>query len=117
MVDMNVNMSGISNSMKGIWEPRAAQPKPNADLSGMQKMGGSDDKKTDFANAVKGYISKVDDLQQTSNMSIKDLLSGKNEDINSVVSQVAKADISFKLLVGVRNKLIEAYKQTMNMPL
>ncbi len=117
MVDMNVNMSGISDAMKGIWEHRATQPKPNADLSDMQKVGGSDNKKADFANAVKGYISKVDDIQQTSNMSIKDLLSGKNEDINSVVSQVAKADISFKLLVGVRNKLIEAYKQTMNMPL
>jgi flagellar hook-basal body complex protein FliE len=25
--------------------------------------------------------------------------------------------VSFKVLVGVRNKLIEAYKQTMNMPL
>ena len=117
MVDMNVNISGVSNPMKEIWESRAAQPKSDADLSGMQKAGGSDDKKANFANAVKGYVSKVDDLQQTSNMSITDLLSGKNEDINSVVSQVAKADISFKLLVGVRNKLIEAYKQTMNMPL
>jgi flagellar hook-basal body complex protein FliE len=66
---------------------------------------------------MKGYISKVDGLQQSSNMSIKDLLSGKNEDITSVISEVAKADMSFKLLVGVRNKLIEAYKQTMNMPL
>ena len=114
---MNVNISGVSNSMKGIWEPQTAQPKTNTDLSGKQKVGDSDDKKVDFANAVKGYISKVDDIQQTSNMSIKDLLSGKNEDINTVVSQVAKADMSFKLLVGVRNKLIEAYKQTMNMPL
>jgi len=41
----------------------------------------ADDKKADFADAVKSYISKVDDLQQASNMSIKDLLSGKNEDI------------------------------------
>ena len=117
MVDMNVNISGVSNYMKGIWESRTAQLKSNADLPGMQKLGDSDDKKANFTDAVKGYVSKVDDLQQASNMSIKDLLSGKNEDINSVVSQVAKADISFKLLVGVRNKLIEAYKQTMNMPL
>jgi flagellar hook-basal body complex protein FliE len=46
-----------------------------------------------------------------------DLLTGKNNDITAVVSAVAKADASFKILVGVRNKLIEAYKQTMNMPL
>jgi flagellar hook-basal body complex protein FliE len=75
-------------------------------------------KKSEFANTIKAvekYISNVDDLQQTSDTSIKDLLTGKNEDINSVVAAVAKADMSFKLLVGVRNKLIEAYKQTMNM--
>ena len=65
--------------------------------------------------AANEYISKVDDSQQASDMSIKDLLTGKNEDVTSVVSAVAKADMSFKLLVGVRNKLIEAYKQTMNM--
>jgi flagellar hook-basal body complex protein FliE len=117
MVNMNANVSGISNPMKGILEPRPVQPKINPDSSGIPKVGGFDDKKADFANVVKSYISNVDGLQQSSNMSIKDLLSGKNEDITSVVSQVAKADISFKLLVGVRNKLIEAYKQTMNMPL
>jgi flagellar hook-basal body complex protein FliE len=76
--------------------------------------------KADFTKAVKTigqFVSEVDDLQQSSDMSIKDLLAGKNNDITSVVSAVAKADISFKLLVGVRNKLIEAYKQTMNMQL
>jgi flagellar hook-basal body complex protein FliE len=66
-------------------------------------------------NAVEKYLSNVDQNQQASNMSIQDLLSGRNEDIASVVAAVAKADVSFKVLVGVRNKLIEAYKQTMNM--
>jgi len=117
MVNMNANVSGISNSIKGMIESRPIQPKINPDSSGIPKIGGSDGKNVDFANVVKNYISNVDELQQSSNMSIKDLLSGKNEDITSVVSEVAKADISFKLLVGVRNKLIEAYKQTMNMPL
>jgi flagellar hook-basal body complex protein FliE len=73
-----------------------------------------------FLNAVEAaakYVSKVDDLQQASDASIQDLLTGKNNDITAVVSAVAKADVSFKVLVGVRNKLIEAYKQTMNMPL
>lgn len=73
-----------------------------------------------FAEAVKSvgqYVSKVDDLQAESDTSIQDLLTGKNNDITSVVSSVAKADASFKVLLGVRNKLIEAYKQTMNMQL
>ncbi len=95
---------------------------PHTNLNSVEtpKVGNTNVGKSDFANTIKAlekYISKVDALQQSSNMSIKDLLSGKNEDITSVVSAVAKADMSFKLLVGVRNKLIEAYKQTMNMQL
>ena len=117
MVNLNANISGIQNPMKNILEPHSVQPRTNPNSTGMPKVGSSDDKKVDFANTVKNCISKVDDLKQSANISIKDLLSGKNEDITSVISAVAKADISFKLLVGVRNKLIEAYKQTMNMPM
>ena len=111
MVNINANVAG---SLPPI------QSGTGSGSPGMPKVGSADDKKSGFADTIKAagnYISKVDDLQQSSDMSIKDLLSGKNEDITSVVSAVAKADMSFKLLVGVRNKLIEAYKQTMNMPL
>lgn len=107
MVNLNVNIGSVLSNT-------------NPGTIGMPKVGGADAKSSTFAKTVKAvesYISKVDDLQQSSDMSIKDLLSGKNEDIISVVSAVAKADMSFKLLVGVRNKMIEAYKQTMNMPL
>jgi len=106
MINLNANVSSVLSNTS-----------PNK--IGMPKAGKLDEEK-DFADTIKAvgkYISKVDDLKQSSNASIKDLLSGKNDDITSVVSAVAKADMSFKLLVGVRNKLIEAYKQTMNMPL
>jgi flagellar hook-basal body complex protein FliE len=106
MINLNANVSSVLPSTlpnaTGITKPETTNTKSN------------------FAEAVKAvekYISKVDNMQQSSEVSIKDLLSGKNEDITSVVSAVAKADMSFKLLVGVRNQLIEAYKQTMNMPL
>ncbi len=84
------------------------------------KPQGETGKSQEFSNTVKAlekYLSNVDQDQQSSNMSIQDLLAGRNEDIASVVAAVAKADISFKVLVGVRNKLIDAYKQTMSMQL
>ena len=120
MANLNSSVNGPLSAMKGVWGPNSVQSKTNPGSFEMPKVGNTDSKKANFANtvkAVKDYISGVDDLQQSSDMSIMDLLSGKNEDITSVVSAVAKADISFKLLIGVRNKLIEAYKQTMNMPL
>ena len=120
MINLNPNVSGAANAIKRVWEANSGLAKTNVNETGTTKVDNGDAQKTDFADTVKAvenYVSKVDDLQQSSNVSIKDLLSGKNEDINSVVSAMAKADISFKLLVGVRNKLIEAYKQTMNMPI
>ena len=104
MISLNANVSSIL-------------PNTNKSVSQTDKDAVE---KADFTKTVKAvgqYISEVDDLQHSSDTSIKDLLAGKNTDITSVVSAVAKADMSFKLLVGVRNKLIEAYKQTMNMPL
>ena len=92
--------------------PNVKSPTPQTDGPGGAKSGFSE-----AVSAAGKYASKVDDLQKTSDASIEDLLTGKNNDITAVVSSVAKADVSFKVLVGVRNKLIEAYKQTMNMPL
>ncbi len=100
------------------FDPNISSLLPNA--TGVAPRGTPPVTRADFSQAVKALgdcVSKVDDLQQASDASVEDLLSGKNNDLTSVVSAVAKADMSFKVLVGVRNKLIEAYKQTMNMPL
>ena len=106
MIKINANVNPIQPKINSLM-PGRVRTKSTAPGSG-------------FADTIKAAgkeLSKVNDLQDASDISVKDLLSGKNEDITSMVSAVAKADISFKLLVGVRNKLIEAYKQTMNMPL
>jgi flagellar hook-basal body complex protein FliE len=104
MIDLNTNINSIL--------PNAGMPTPKADNGTATQLNFSDAVKT-----VGKYVSEVDDIQQSSDISIKELLTGKNTDITAVVSAVAKADVSFKVLVGVRNKLIEAYKQTMNMSL
>ena len=112
-----MNINPMQSSIKSFLENSPVQQKSNPDIS---KTSGAETQKSQFSDAVKSIedlLRETDDLQQSSDVSIKDLLAGKNTDITSVVSEVAKADVSFKLLVGVRNKLIEAYKQTMNMPI
>ncbi len=84
---------------------------PAVKIAEARKQGQS----TNFAGAIDKSIGKVNGLQNEANASITDLLTGKQQDINTVVASVAKADMSFKLLVGVRNKLVEAYKETMKM--
>jgi flagellar hook-basal body complex protein FliE len=104
MINFNPNVGAAAgNNIQQAIKPEGNAKQPG-DFSGTVK-------------ALEKYLSDVNQQQSQSDMSIQDLLSGRNEDIASVVAAVAKADISFKVLVGVRNKLIEAYKQTMSMQL
>jgi len=119
MINPSANITGIE-AIKNTWQRNSALSVNNPGSAETTKLNGLESQKSEFSKTVKAvgdYLSEVDNLQQSSETSVEDLLTGKNQDIMSVVSAVAKADMSFKLLVGVRNQLIEAYKQTMNMPL
>jgi len=68
-----------------------------------------------FGDVMKAYVDNVDAKQKTAAGAMQDLVAGKTNDVLPAVNQIAKADLSFKLLMGVRNKVIEAYKETMRM--
>ena len=68
-----------------------------------------------FGDVLKNAVDNVNDQQQQAAQSVSDLMSGRENDVLPAVTAMAKADLSFKLLLGVRNKVIDAYKQTMNM--
>jgi len=103
-------MSGI-NSVSGVGFPKP--PVGVSESAGARKAPG----KTDFGQVLSNYVTRVDNDQQVSAEAIQKLLAGNSQDVLPVVAAVAKADLSFKLLMGIRNKVIEAYKQTMNMQL
>ena len=92
-------------------------PMPSLPPIGGAKAGGANSPAggSDFGRTLRSYIDQVDSTQQASSSAVQNLLSGKSQDVVPVVAAAAKADLSFKLLVGIRNKVIEAYKQTMNM--
>lgn len=67
-----------------------------------------------FFKLLKEYLMKVDMSQHEADKAIEDLLSGK-KDIHDVMLTIEKADISFRLLIRIRNKLLEAYQEIMRM--
>ncbi len=100
-------MSGI-NPIQG---PAPLPPTRGAAGAGV----GRDEAAGKFTDTLKSALDAVNGRQQASASAIQDLLTGKSADAVPVVAEMAKADLSFKLLIGVRNKVIEAYRQTMNM--
>jgi flagellar hook-basal body complex protein FliE len=101
-------MSGINPISGNSW--------PTPSLSASTAAGKEKAPEKDgFSQALRGYLGQVDGDQQAASQAIGDLLTGKSQDVLSVVTSMAKADLSFKLLMGVRNKVIDAYRQTINM--
>jgi flagellar hook-basal body complex protein FliE len=70
----------------------------------------------DFANLLKHTIDNVATMQNEARSLADSYESGdKSVDISRVMLEVNKASIAFHAMTEVRNKLIDAYTQVMNM--
>lgn len=70
-----------------------------------------------FQDLLADAITQVDSYQHTSDDKLQVLASGEETDIHGTMIALQEAEISMRLLVSVRNKVLEAYNQVMNMSL
>ena len=68
-----------------------------------------------FGDFLASSIGSVNNLQQEANVAIQKLASGENKNLHEVMLTVEKADIAFKQMNQVRQKVIDAYKEVMRM--
>ena len=68
----------------------------------------------EFGEVIKGAIQKVDQLEKEADQSVLDLLQGKAS-IHETMIALQKADMSMQLLLNIRNKVIESYRDIMHM--
>lgn len=68
-----------------------------------------------FNEVLKKAISEVSGLEKEADKAVQDLISGQETNIHEAMIALQKADISFKVLMQVRDKIISAYKEVMRM--
>ena len=68
-----------------------------------------------FADTLKDAVADVNQAQEVADVKMQEIATGKNHNIPEVMIAAEKADISLKLMVQVRNKIIEAYQEIMKM--
>jgi len=76
---------------------------------------GSERSGTSFGEILKDAISTVNELQKQSDQEIQKLMTGESQDLHTTVIAMQKADLSFQMMMQVRNKIVQAYQQIMNM--
>jgi len=71
----------------------------------------------DFGQILKGTLDQVNKAQLDAQQLAQDFSLGKNgANLQDVMMSLQKANISFQQMVQVRNKLVSAYHDIMNMP-
>ena len=70
-----------------------------------------DPDKPGFQDLLMENLKQVNKLQQDATTAIEDLQTGKRDDLETVLAATAKADNAFRMMLQVRNKLLEAYDE------
>ena len=68
-----------------------------------------------FMDSLRDAMDKVDDLQGAADTKVSALLEGNGIDVHSAMIAVEKADLSFQLMMQVRNKIVQAYQEVSRM--
>lgn len=72
---------------------------------------------TDFKNVLTDFIGDVNKSQIDSDNTTNDFIVGKNVELQDVMISAEKAKTSLELLMEIRNKAIDMYKELTNMPI
>jgi flagellar hook-basal body complex protein FliE len=71
----------------------------------------------DFAQIFKTLLAGVDQSQQRANRLSEAFDAGEEQDLAGVMIAQQKARLSFQTTLQVRNKVVSAYQDIMNMPI
>lgn len=69
----------------------------------------------EFHETLKSFIYQVDRQIKEADQKAEEFAVGKRHDMHEIIIASEKADLSFRFLVQIRNKLLEAYQEIMRM--
>lgn len=64
-----------------------------------------------FGGVLQDSLREVNRLQHEADQAITALATGENVSVHDTMIAMEKADVSFRLMMEVRNKIVEAYQE------
>ncbi len=94
-IDLNPGLKGLSEALS----PQEKRPSE------------------DFMTFLKQELKEVDSAQKEADARVLDLATGRDPDLVGVSLALTRAELSFRFLLQIRNKILEAYQEIMRMQL
>ena len=67
-----------------------------------------------FKNILLEALDQVNSMQHQADQAVQQLVTGGDANPAEVLTTLQKADMSFKLMLQIRNKLVQAYQEVNN---
>jgi flagellar hook-basal body complex protein FliE len=83
-----------------------------ADLSALQPAASSE---SGFRDVLHSAIDDIQQLEGQAEAKVSGVITGTGTDVHSALIAVEKADLSFQLMMQVRNKIVSAYEEISRM--
>jgi flagellar hook-basal body complex protein FliE len=97
-------LASLSSGLPLIAEPTSAI----ASASGQTAGAG-------FEGLLKDAISSINEIQQGASQAVDALATGQSQNIHQAMIALQQADMSFQLMMAIRNKLVSAYEEIQRM--
>lgn len=107
-----MEMSSLKSQTQAFGGIKALDRGP-AGAQGVEKPNGPQ-----FGDLFSQAVNKVNDVQQASGATAQAYIKGDTSvDVTDVMIASQKSSVAFQAMTQVRNKVVEAYKDVMNMPI
>lgn len=83
-------------------------------LPGLGQLASGQTDGASFKNALLDSIQEVNSMQQSADRAVEQLAAGEDVSPAEVLTAVQKADIAFRLMMQMRNKMVQAYNEIQN---
>ena len=68
-----------------------------------------------FMSSLQSAIGKANDIQIQANQATEALMTGQTQNIHQTMVALQEADVSFQLMMQIRNKILGAYEEIQRM--
>lgn len=80
-------------------------------LEGLQSVGSAQEAGPSFKEFLLDSLDQVNSMQTDADHAVEQLATGEDVNAAEVLTAVQKADLSFRMMMQIRNKLVQAYQE------
>lgn len=100
----------MESQINGLNQTRLRESLSEEKISSPEQNGG-----VTFSDFLSKMVQETNSSQLEADKKMQEVAVGRNKDLHGAMLSMEKADINFRLLTQVRNKVIEAYREIMRM--